>query len=92
MDTADLVLNQRAEVFARFQRADEHLASTEWHKLPEFRLLGADIQSVDQKLTSVLRQAIDDLSKDVGRLGEARRTLKGYRSGESGDTFFTRMA
>ena len=92
MDTAELLLGQRAEVFARFQREDEELAQTEWHKSSEFISLGREIQSVDTRLRSALETALEDLSKDVGLLGEARRTLKGYRSGESEDTFFTRMA
>jgi len=92
MDTADLVLGQRAEVFDQFQRLDEDLGHTGWHTISEFMTLGREIQEADQKLKSALEQALEDLSKDVGRLGEARRTLKGYRSGESGDTFFTRMA
>lgn len=92
MDTAELVLTQRAEIFVQFQREDAVLGSTEWQKIPEFGLLGADIQASDRNLADALKKALDDLSKDVGRLGEARRTLKGYRSGESGDTFFTRMA
>ena len=92
LETAELVLDQRAEAFAQFQSADQNLAHTDWQKVPEFMILGDDIQIVDQKLSSALEQALEELSKDVSRLGEARRTLKGYRSGDSGDTFFTRMA
>lgn len=92
LDTAETVLNQRMELFAQFEHLDGELSHTGWHRLPEFISLGRDTQSVDSKLKSNLEKALLDLSKDVGRLGEARRTLKGYRSGESADTFFTRMA
>ncbi len=92
MDTAEMLLAQRSEVFARFLLVDQELSGTAWHKLPAFSKLGQDSQAVDQNLKVALENSLQDLSKDVGRLGEARRTLKGYRSGESGDTFFTRMA
>jgi hypothetical protein len=91
-DTAEIVLNQRTELFAQFERLDGELSHTAWHKLPDFIALGRDTQSVDRELKSNLEKALLDLSKDVGRLVEARRTLKGYRSGESGDTYFTGMA
>lgn len=92
LDTAEMVLNQRMELFAQFERLDGELSHTGWHRLPEFIALGRDTQSVDRRLKSNLEKALLEISKDVGRLGEARRTLKGYRSGESADTFFTRMA
>lgn len=94
IDAADLLLEQRAAVFSDFcqKERDVEQAGLAWTKIHMFVDLWSEIQSVDQDLSRELGSCLDELARDVGRLAEARRTLKSYHSGETGNHLFTGMA